>query len=58
MANLLHNLLWKSVNVDVLWIPSHEGIVGNSLADMEAKKGLSKAVVNLVPTNEYFYVMF
>ena len=34
----------ESVNVDILWIPSHAGIVGNSIADLEAKKALNASI--------------
>ena len=39
---LIHQILNKGVNLSLLWIPSHVGIHGNEVVDMEAKHAAQK----------------
>ena len=36
--NLLYDLYINDNTVDIVWIPAHQGIIGNTMADYEAKQ--------------------
>jgi ribonuclease HI len=54
ICNLVHKLFISGNSICFMWVPSHIGIAGNSLADYEAKAALSLPVSNLpVPYSDF-----
>ena len=50
----IHKLTVSGNSINFIWIPSHIGITGNSLADSEAKAALQLPVTNLpVPYSDF-----
>ena len=49
--NLIKALKRKKIEIKILWVPSHIGIIGNEIADRLAKQGLEKR-----PKKEDIYI--
>ena len=54
ICNRIHKLITSGNSICFIWIPSHIGISGNTLADSEAKSALQLPVTNLpVPHTDF-----
>ena len=58
---LAHKGLWTELwgqwlllgnSVEILWVPSHVGVVGNEDADAQASKGARQALRNVLPSKQ------